>query len=274
MVEISVNKSVQPLVSAVLNNADALGVQVVKQGNGATIVDGSRGSYEFGRLLGEICMGGLGLVQFTPIQVGSLQLPGVQVATSHPIIACLGSQYAGWNVKLKKEGEKKPLFSCMSSGPARALARVEKELYEDINYADNSETAAIVFETASLPPEEAMDDVAEKCGVSPENLVAFCAPTASIPGSVQIAARIVETSIHKLHELHLNLEYIKLGYGTTTIAPVAKNDMVAMGRTNDSLIAGGRVLLTIDVPKEEEEEIKDLLSKAPSNTSPSYGKPF
>ncbi|OLS14910.1 MAG: N(5),N(10)-methenyltetrahydromethanopterin cyclohydrolase [Promethearchaeota archaeon CR_4] len=274
MTTISVNKAVQPLITTILSNAQNLGVQVSTCGNGSVIVDGSKGSYEFGRLMGEVCLGGLGSVQFTPILVGNIQLPGVQVTTSHPILACMASQYAGWNVKLKKEGEKKPVFSCMSSGPARALARVEKELFEKLKYEDTCDKATIVFETAALPPEEVMAYVADKCKVAPENLVALCAPTASVPGSVQIAARIVETSIHKLLELHLKPEFIKYGYGTTTIAPVAKNDLIAMGRTNDSLIASGRVYLTIDVPKEEEDAVKGILAKAPANTSKSYGKPF
>lgn len=274
MRDLSVNKSVQPLVAVILNNSDTLGVEVNRYSNGATVVDGHNGSYEFGRLLGEVCLGGLGAVTFVPLQVGSLQLPGVQVITSHPVIACMGSQYAGWNVKIKKEGEKKPTFSCMASGPARALARVETELYEEINYSDNDEAGTIVFETPGIPPEDAMDYVAKKCNISPENLVVVCAPTASVPGSVQIAARIVETSIHKLLQLHLNPAYIQHGYGTTTIAPVAKNDLTAMGRTNDSLIAGGCVYLTVDVPAEEEGSIKEILAQAPSNTSPSYGRPF
>ena len=274
MATISINKAVQPLIATILTNAQNLGVQVTTYGNGSVVVDGSKGSYEFGRLMGEVCLSGLGSVQFTPILVGNMQLPGVQVTTSHPIIACMASQYAGWNVKLKKEGEKKPIFSCMSSGPARALARVEKELFEKLKYEDACDKATIVFETGPLPPEEAMAYVADKCKVAPKNLVALCAPTASVPGSVQIAARIVETSIHKLLELHLKPEFIKYGYGTTTIAPVAKNDLVAMGRTNDSLIAGGRVFLTIDAPKEEEEGVKAILAKAPANTSKSYGKPF
>ncbi len=274
MATVSVNKTVQPLIAAIMNNAPSLGVQVTKYNNGAVVVDGSKGSYEFGRLMGEVCMGGLGSVQFIPLPFGNMQLPGVQVTTSHPIISCMASQYAGWNVKLKKEGEKKPIFSCMSSGPARALARVEKELFEKLKYEDACDQAAIVFETGPLPPEDAMAYVAEKCKVAPKDLVALCAPTASVPGSVQIAARIVETSIHKLLELQLKPEYIKYGYGTTTLAPVAKNDMVAMGRTNDSLIASGRVFLTVDVPKEEEDAVKAILAKAPSNTSKSYGKPF
>ncbi len=274
MATVSVNKSVQPIIAAILSNAPSLGVQVTKYNNGAIVIDGSKGSYEFGRLMGEVCMGGLGSVQFTPLIFGNMQLPGVQVTTSHPIISCMASQYAGWNVKLKKEGEKKPIFSCMSSGPARALARVEKELFEKLKYEDDYNQAAIVFETGPLPPEEAMAYVADKCKVAPKDLVALCAPTASVPGSVQIAARIVETSIHKLLELQLKPEYIKHGYGTTTIAPVAKNDMVAMGRTNDSLIASGRVFLTVDVPKEEEEAVRVILAKSPANTSKSYGKPF
>jgi methenyltetrahydromethanopterin cyclohydrolase len=84
----------------------------------------------------------------------------------------------------------------------------------------------------------------------------------------------VETGIHKLHEIKFPLELLRDGYGTTTVAPIAKNDFAAMGRTNDSIIAGGMTYYTIKVEKEKEKEIFELLREAPANTSPSYGKPF
>ncbi len=189
------------------------------------------------------------------------------------------SQRAGWNVKLKKEVEKdgvikkKKVFESLGSGPARAKSKVEK-LFEEIKYNDDSDCAIIVFETAKLPNEEVMAIVAEKCGVAPNKTYAVCAPTACLTGSIQVAARIVETGLHKLHEIKFPLDVIKDGFGTATVAPIAKDDLGAMGRTNDSISAAGMTYYTIDVEKDKQDELFDLLKKAPANTSSSYGKPF
>jgi methenyltetrahydromethanopterin cyclohydrolase len=77
-----------------------------------------------------------------------------------------------------------------------------------------------------------------------------------------------------LHEINFPLEVLKDGFGTTSVAPIAKDDFAAMGRTNDSIIAGGMTYYTIKIDKEKEEEVFNLIKKAPANTSPSYGKPF
>jgi len=248
-------------------------------GNGSTVIDMTHGSWIGGKLVGEICMGGLGSVEFTSYDLDGHYLPAVNVHTSEPIISCMASQLAGWSVKVKKEVEKngeikkKVVFQSLGSGPARAKSKGEK-LFEEINYTDESDCAVIVFETRKMPDEEVMAIVTEKCKVDASKTYAVCAPTACLTGSIQVAARIVETGIHKLHEIHFPLEVIKDGFGTTSIAPIAKDDFAAMGTTNDSIIAGGKTFYTIEVEKENEAELFELLKKAPANTSPSYGKPF
>jgi methenyltetrahydromethanopterin cyclohydrolase len=239
----------------------------------------THGSWTGGKLVGEICMGGLGSVEFTSYDLDGHYLPAVNVHTSEPIISCMASQLAGWSVKVKKEVEKngeikkKVVFQSLGSGPARAKSKGEK-LFEEINYTDESDCAIIVFETRKMPDEEVMAIVTEKCKVDASKTYAVCAPTACLTGSIQVAARIVETGIHKLHEIHFPLEVIKDGFGITSIAPIAKDDFAAMGTTNDSIIAGGKTFYTIEVEKEKEAELFELLKKAPANTSPSYGKPF
>ena len=191
----------------------------------------------------------------------------------------MASQLAGWSVKLKKEVEKdgimkkKVMFQSLGSGPARAKSKGEK-LFEELDYTDNSDCAVIVFETPKLPNEEVMDIIANKCNVDVNQTYAVCAPTACLTGSIQVAARIVETGLHKLHEIHFPLDVIMDGFGTATIAPIAKDDLEAMGRTNDSISAAGMTYYNIKAEKEKEEELFELLEKAPANTSSSYGRPF
>jgi len=276
---IEINNLARNIVEEIIQYKEMYKANVHKLENGATIIDMSNASWVGGKLVGEICMGGLGKVEFTSYNLDGNYLPSVNVYTSEPIISCMASQLAGWSVKLKKEVEKdgvikkKVVFQSLGSGPARAKSKVEK-LFEELDYTDNSDCAIIVFETPKLPNEEVMNIVASKCNVGLDKTFAIYAPTACLTGSIQVAARIVETGIHKLHEIHFPLDVIKDGFGTTTIAPIAKDDLGAMGRTNDSIIAAGMTYYTIDVEKEKEQDLFDLLKKAPPNTSSSYGKPF
>ena len=279
MHHIKINNLTLKLVKKIIENKEFYKADIQKLENGSTVLDMTNASWTGGKLVGEICMGGLGNVEFSSYDLDGHYIPSVNVYTSEPIISCMASQLAGWNVKLKKEVEKdgkmkkKVLFQSLGSGPARAKSKTEK-LFEEIDYTDDSNCAIIVFETDKLPNSEVMDIVATKSGVSPSDTYALCAPTACLTGSIQVAARIVETGIHKLHEIHFPLEVLKDGFGTTTIAPIAKDDLGAMGRTNDSISAAGLTYYTIDVDKEKEAELFELLKKAPANTSSSYGKPF
>jgi methenyltetrahydromethanopterin cyclohydrolase len=239
----------------------------------------SKASWIGGKLVGEICMGGLGTIEFSSYNLDGHFIPSVNVYTSEPLISCMASQLAGWNVKLKKEVEKdgqlkkKVVFQSLGSGPARAKSKVEK-IFDELDYTDDSQCAVIVFETPKLPNEEVMDIITSKCGVASTETYAIYAPTACLVGSIQVAARIVETGIHKLHEIKFPLDMISDGFGTATIAPIAKDDLGAMGRTNDSISAAGLTYYNIKVEKDREQELFELIKKAPANTSPSYGKPF
>lgn len=279
-----INNLALELVNKILQHKELYGAKVDKLSTGQTVIDMTNGTWLGGKLVGEICMGGLGTVEFTnyvmdPHYSTPIYLPAVNVHTSHPIVSCMASQLAGWSVKLKKEVEKdgkikkKVVFQSLGSGPARAKARGEK-LFEELEYTDDSDCAVLVFETREMPNAEVMNIVTEKAKVSAEKTYAVCAPTACLVGSIQVAARIVETGIHKLHEIHFPLDVIKDGFGTTTIAPIAKDDFAAMGTTNDSIIAAGNTFYTVEIPKDQEKELFEVLKDAPANQSPSYGKPF
>ncbi|MHA1933474.1 MAG: methenyltetrahydromethanopterin cyclohydrolase, partial [Promethearchaeota archaeon] len=279
MHHVQINDLARNLVEKLIRHKEIYNVEVHNLANNSTVLDLTNSSWIGGKLVGEICMGGLGNVEFSHYNLDDHFIPSVNVYTSEPLISCMASQLAGWSVKLKKEVEKngelkkKVIFQSLGSGPARAKSRVEK-LFDNIKYVDSSECAVIVFETPKLPNEEVMGIVAEKCGVATNKTYAICAPTACLTGSIQVAARIVETGIHKLHEIKFPIDTIKDGFGTTTIAPIAKDDLGAMGRTNDSISAAGMTYYTIKVEKDKEEELFELIKEAPANTSSSYGKPF
>jgi methenyltetrahydromethanopterin cyclohydrolase len=175
----------------------------------------------------------------------------------------MASQYAGWAVKTDS-------YFAMGSGPARSVFANE-DLIKELGYKDSSKTAVLCLESRKLPDEKTALWLAERCGVSPENLYILIAPTASPAGSVQIAARSVETGLHKLHELGYNLGNIESGWGIAPVPPVAKDDMVALGRTNDAILYGTTVHYTLE---DEDANLEGLLPKVPSKESRDYGAPF
>lgn len=280
---ISVNKNAESLILNFEKKCDIFGINFEKLSNGAKIFDFSKANLEGSMYLARVCMADMAQISTAPAKgrinarSGTVDLELIEVNTLSPVISCMVSQYAGWNVKVKKindKGEKKTYFKAMCSGPARALSRVEKELYEKLNYKDDYTSAVLVMETSKKPDDGVAEYIAKKCGVKTENIYLLYAPTSCLAGSVQISARIVETSLHKFFELGINPEWIVSGTGACPIAPVAEDDFKAMGWTNDCIIFAGSVTLNMDVPESEEKKLIELIKKCPSSTSKTYGKPF
>src|SRR5918996_4324721 len=115
----------------------------------------------------------------------------------------------------------------MGSGPGRALMRAE-ELYDDLDWEEDASAAVLCLETREPPPAEVADFVAERAGVPPPALTLLMAPTASVAGGVQIAARVVETALHKLHELDFDVRRVVAGFGGFPRPPVAGAGMGAV----------------------------------------------
>ncbi|MCB1520759.1 MAG: methenyltetrahydromethanopterin cyclohydrolase [Hyphomicrobiaceae bacterium] len=265
---VSVSERAGAIVERLAGDAAALRCMVSTGDAGERRIDcgaATRGSIEAGRRLGEICMGGLGSVQITS-QSGLERWPlGVVVHATNPVISCLGSQYAGWTITDEATG-----FFALGSGPARALSRVEK-LYEELGYADHAKRSSLVIEGDNAPPAAVALNVAKACAIAPEDLTILYAPTGSLAGGVQIAARVLEVALHKAHELHFPLENIVDGYGVAPIAPPIPDFIQAMGRTNDAIIYGGRIQLFVTG---SDDAAKDLADKLPSRSSAAYGQPF
>ena len=111
----------------------------------------------------------------------------------------------------------------------RALIRAE-ELFDDLDVDERASEAVLCLETRDEPPAELAAHVAERAGVAQDALTLIFAPTASLAGGVQIAARIVETALHKLHELDFDVRRVVSGFGTCPLPPVARTDPEAIGR--------------------------------------------
>jgi len=270
----SVNALAAPLVAALVRDAEMLriGVETAAAseagGAGARIIDAgiaNPGGIEAGRRIAEICLGGLGAVRFESTS-GAWPL-SVSVHTANPVLACLGSQYAGWSLS---HGSGKGAFHALGSGPGRALAGKE-ELYAELGYRDSADSACLVLEVDRHPPPEVIDKVVRDCKLPADSLTFILTPTSSLAGVVQIVARVLEVALHKVHALGFPLEQLVDGAGTAPLPPPAKDFMTSMGRTNDAILFGGRVQLYLRC---SDEAAADLAQKLPSSASKDYGKPF
>ena len=267
MTVLRMNERAEELADAMVSEADFLRVRSHTLGNGARIIDAgveADGGYGAGLALSEICMGGLGYVSYTTVTIGTQAWPAVLVSTDHPAVSCMASQYAGWAISVDK-------FFAMGSGPLRAHARVEKELFEKMGYEESARHGVLVLEGRALPTAAVAAWVADKARLSPGQLTFIVAPTASLAGGVQISARILETGLHKMETLGFDVRRVVSGYGTAPIPPVAKNDLRAIGRTNDCILYGGQAHYTV---RAGDEELAELASNVPATASRDYGTPF
>jgi len=265
---LSVNRLAWKLLDELLENPDRYGVKVTKTPSGTTVVDAginATGGLEAGRIITEICMGGCGKAQIVFERFGDLDLPSIQICSDNPIIATLGSQYAGWQINEDN-------YFAIGSGPARALAQKPKSVYAEIDYTDNSDKGIIILETDKTPPEKLIQRFGKDCHISLGDLAIVLTPTTSMAGATQISGRIVETGIHKLRRLGLNPNEIIYASGYAPVPPVHPKFANAMARTNDSILYGGVTYYIIE--HETDENLQELVKKAPSMASEAYGKPF
>ncbi len=267
----SINALTAPLVESLVADAEHLRLGVERLDNGCQLVDAGiavPGCLEAGRRIAEICLGGLGSVSLS----GSGPIAGwplsVHVHTTDPVLACLGSQYAGWSLSHKEEGKKG--FHALGSGPGRALAQKEP-LFQELDYRDQADRTCLVLEVDRIPPLPLCEKIARDCGVAVEALTLILTPTSSLAGTVQIVARVLEVAMHKAHELGFSLSDIRDGFGSAPLPPPAPDFLNAMGRTNDAILFAGLVQLFVSG---EDAAAEKLCSDLPSSASRDYGRPF
>ena len=269
----SVNASSERLVARLIDDAARLHVDVTRTDGGTVIVDAgvnAKGSAEAGILIARICMGGLGRVaRRVALDSAPLWPVFIEVHTSNPVLACLASQYAGWSLSATKEQTGGKKFFSLGSGPARALA-CKEPLFDELGYRDRHDRGALVMEVDRLPPQVVIDKVLNDCGLAPEHLVIAVTPTQSVAGTVQVVARVVEVALHKTHVLGVDLGEVVEGSGSAPLPPPAPDGIAAMGRTNDAILYGGRVHLTV----KSDAAAKRLAAELPSSNARDYGRPF
>jgi methenyltetrahydromethanopterin cyclohydrolase len=265
---LSVNRKAYELVQKLCAASEEFCVSVKKTRLGATLIDAGirvNGGFNAGRIVTEICMGGLGEARIFLKRYGDIELSSIFVYTDHPAVATFGSQFAGWQIK---RGD----FFAIGSGPARALALKPREIFDRIGYEDEADVAVMVLETSEEPSEGLIEEFASECEVSPSRLYVVLVPTTSVAGATQVSGRIVETGVHKLFKLGVDPLSICCAWGCAPIAPVHPKFVKAMGMTNDVILYGGVAYYVLR--HDDDGELRAVLEEAPSSASEQYGKPF
>lgn len=265
MTTLTLNERAQRQADYLAANAAAWRIQVQTIA-GARVLDcgiHTAGSLQAGLGLARICLAGLAEVTLTPGEVAGVGCPVVQVFSDQPVLACMASQYAGWQIRLEH-------YFAIGSGPMRA-AWGQEELYAHIPGREQPPVAVGVLESRHLPTEAVIHYLTEKLQLPAAKLTLLAAPAASLAGNLQVVARSLETALHKLHELGFDLNQVVAGFGTAPLPPVAREELTAIGRTNDAILYGGRVVLWV---QSDDEQLQELGPRVPSSASADYGAPF
>ena len=266
--KLSVNQEALKLVRTLCEHPDKFGIEISRTSLGTLQIDAgihAPGGYLAGVMITEICMGGLGKATLSSMNIGEMILPAISVYTDHPAISTLGSQLAGWRVKIND-------YLAVGSGPARALALKPKSIYRKIGYRDESSEAVLVLEASKKPPDQAVSLISELCNVHPRDLCLILVPTSSVAGFTQIAGRTAETGIHKLSGLGLDPNLIRNAWSCAPILPVHPDYVESMGRSNDAILYGG--VAYYNVYCEDDKILGEIVPSAVSSSSEQYGHPF
>src|SRR5262249_46598278 len=124
---LTLNERALRLADHMAANAAALRINVQTTAGGARVLDcgvKAEGGLNAGLALARVCLAGQAEVSLVPGEAAGVACPLVQVMTDNAVIACMASQYAGWQVQAGK-------FFAMGSGPMRA-AYGKEELFDHV----------------------------------------------------------------------------------------------------------------------------------------------
>jgi methenyltetrahydromethanopterin cyclohydrolase len=265
-VTMTMNERAMRLADYIASNASALRVETRMTQAGARIIDcgvATRGGLQAGLALARVCLAGQAEVALAPGEVAGIACPLIVVNSDHPVQACMASQYAGWEIKVGK-------FFAMGSGPMRA-AYGKEDLFNHIPGKEQAQIAVGVLETRKLPDDAVIEYLSHSLEVPANRITLLVAPAASQAGNMQVVARSLETALHKLHELKFDLNQVVSGFGSAPLPPVAKDELGAIGRTNDAILYGGRVTIWVQA---EDDQLTEVGPKVPACASEDYGAPF
>lgn len=261
----SINQLAVKVVKEIILREEEIGVKVIKMKCGATLIDMGlhvKGSNEAGILFTRVTLGDMATINLGTWKLNDdYSFGSVELFVTEPLIACLGSQIAGWQLGT---GE----FATIGSGPARAQAAISTDYYLNMTpYRDRNDEVVLCIQDIRYPDDAIALEVAKACKVLPEKVYLLIAPSASIAGGIQVSARMVEEVCHKMHAKGFDVSKVVNARGRTPIAPLVMDEVKAIGRINDAILYGGEAEFWVDAT---DEEISTVIEHLVSKTSSPY----
>ena len=144
--------------------------------------------------------------------------------------------------------------------------------FEMTDYKDDYDKAVLCIQDVKYPSNEIALEVANACHVKPEDTYILMSPSTCVAASIQVSARMLEQTCHKMFEKHFDPAQIVMIRGKAPIAPVVKDELKTMGRINDALIYGSEIEVWVDA--EDKDIAKVIHQLAGKTSSPNYGELF
>jgi methenyltetrahydromethanopterin cyclohydrolase len=174
---ISINTLTQPLVTQLVAEADVLRLTIDYLDNGCRVVDAALGGLEAGRRLVEIALGGLGKAYIDS---------HLRLQVTAPVLACAASQFPNWTLHYSNKG--KALFHGYGCGAAQVLAK-KSPILKHLEYKDRAGKAALIVIADKVPPLDLTDQIADTCGVEPDELTLIITPVHSLTGMILLLSQ-------------------------------------------------------------------------------------
>ena len=181
-----------------------------------------------------------------------------------PIEACYASQIAGWRLEAREDA---PIVC----GPARALNQKPDAYFDKITYRDQYYEGVVSLQTSDPVTVDIAENIAQTCNLTPENLYILVASSTSLVCTIQVSARAIEQTMHRLPEEGLDVNIVRYAHGSCVIPPLADDELLAMKRINDALLYGTEATLYVEVG---DDDISRVIGRITSSASPTYGQSF
>ena len=241
------------------------GLSIFKLDCGALVIDAgveARGSFEAGRLITELCHGGLCTTSISLTDIDGIVLPQITVQSFYPTFSAYGLQTA-----CEINGK-------LISGPIRLRLENNSFIKQDITYEQASSCGIAVVQSDDLPTEAWVKSLADQSLCEPSVLTLIVAPAQSAAGAAQIAGRINENIIFTLEKsIGYDSNKVKQLLGSSPIAPLSQ-DQQGFWRAfpDDFLHYAGQAFLVLDA--EPGENVQELAEALCFYSTPIYGRFF
>lgn len=185
----AINKRSAELWQDLLDHENEYMIKSRKLDCGAVVLDmgvHETGSLEAGRILTELCQGGLSKAHLSVTDINGIPLPEIVTETMHPGAGCMDMQM----------GITFP--NALLSGPIRLFIEPLRFVTDDIPLSEANGAKLALVEPYAHAPEFGDEDVMRLCEmahVDPKDLKIILAPNHSLAGSTQVCGRAGEDAM-------------------------------------------------------------------------------